>query len=302
MSVSYFIYNFYQDDYLPEQVRDHHESNGDSSLKSFSNNTTKKKFVPRKQYHEDNEYKRSDDEIVTLNNLPGGELASLRKDIQELEAFNAECEKKYNEFMPPNQIIDPINSQYFQDIDRLILDLQRGLNLYTASEARARALEFSDQAETTLGALEEVSSRDFATILRAPLVCRQTNLSVLLESVIELAEEDRLSNEQKEQIASFMAVEIAKSLEIDNLQDNILMNLTLLKGVGLLAGVEDGFYKELEQIFDELRGHYTSVYEEPDVDTIVNPGQVYSDYRFHQSRSSQRAQDLIYSYLDKYFE
>lgn len=134
------------------------------------------------------------------------------------------------------------------------------------------------------------------------LCVAQTNLSVLLESVIELAEEDRLSDEQKEQIASFMAVEIAKSLEIDNLQDNILMNLTLLKGVGLLAGVEDGFYKELEQIFDELRGHYTSVYEEPDVDTIVNPGQVYSDYRFHQSKSSQRAQDLIYSYLDKYFE
>ncbi|AYF45123.1 MULTISPECIES: hypothetical protein [Halobacteriovorax] len=304
MSVSYFLYHFYQDDYLPQKVRGHYESEGQKELKPFSNNTPKKKFVPRKQFHEDNEYKRSDDQVVTIEGLPAGELAQLGGEIQKLEMLNLDCEKSINSNLPPSQIIDPINSSYFQNPDEVIMNLKRAVTFYNDVKARQEALRFVERAEYALSSYEQVSATDFGKILRAPLVCRQSNLTIFFESIIELAEEGEFTAIQKENIVGFMTTEIFKSLSNDYLQDNILMHLTLLKGVGLLSGADQSYFTELESIYDELRAVYSSVYEAPETDNlkVVNPGDVYMEYQARQKQSAARSLELIDNYLDIYLQ
>ncbi len=294
MALGYYFYTYYNDEYHPEALREQHSQNAPIAFTDRA--LPKKKFVPRKQFHEQVDYKRSDDQVVALNNIgpDTGAFSELSAVIEDLKRTNADCEQSFNSVMPPAQIIDP-NSGYFGQESNIANLVNRALDQLTNNEGRAIAKRFPELAQEALDSVDEISEEDMATIMRAPLVCRQSNITVLFETIIEMSSEGKLTDAQRAEIVDSAVNKLVVSLETDSLQDNILMSLTLLKAVGSLSSKNQEYFSELEAIYDEMSTSQAGFDQASAKNAkVVNPGEVYRNYRERQRGFSSSVVEILY--------
>ncbi|EPZ52258.1 hypothetical protein M902_2454 [Bacteriovorax sp. BAL6_X] len=302
MALGYYFYTYYNEQYHPEALREQYSQS--SSITFTDRALPKKKFVPRKQFHEQADYKRSDDQVVVLSNFgpDGGAFSELSANIEDLKKSNSDCEQAYNSVMPPTQIIDPNSGYYAQESN--IANLVSGvLDQFVGNDGRAMARNFPELAQEALDSVDEISEEDMATIMRAPLICRQSNITVLFETIIEMSSEDRITQAQRAQIIDSTVNKLVSSLEIDSLQDNILVSLTLLKAVGSLSNKDSEYFSELESIYDEMSTSQTG-FEQASAKNakIVNPGEFYRNYRERQRGFSSSVIEILYLNFPEYLD
>ncbi|MFG1526819.1 hypothetical protein [Halobacteriovorax sp. RZ-2] len=294
MALGYYFYTYYNDEYHPEALREQYSQNAPIAFTDRA--LPKKKFVPRKQFHEQADYKRSDDQVVALNGLgpDSGVFSELSSTIEELKKSNSDCEVTFNEYLPPAQIIDPDSSFYAQD-ESIVNLVNRSLDLLMNLEGRAIAKRFPQYAQEALDSVDEISEEDMAAIMRAPLVCRQSNITVLFETIIEMSSEGKLTDAQRAEIVDSAVNKLVVSLEADSLQDNILMSLTLLKAVGSLSSKNQEYFSELEAIYDEMSTSQAGFDQASAKNAkVVNPGEVYRNYRERQRGFSSSVVEILY--------
>ncbi|MFG1547246.1 hypothetical protein [Halobacteriovorax sp. XZX-2] len=301
MALGYYFYTYYNDEYHPEALREQYSQNAPVA---FTNRELpKKKFVPRKQFHEKSDYKRSDDEVVALVGLgmDNGVFSELSGSIEELRKANIDCEQTYNDYMPPAQIIDPNSGFYAKEDGNVLSLLNRAMDLLINIEGRAIAKRFPELAQEALDSVDEISEDDMAKIMRAPLVCRQSNITVLFETLIEMSSEGKISDNQRAEIVGSMVNKLVVSLESDSLQDNILMSLTLLKALGSLSSKNDEYFSELESIYDEMAATQVGIMKDSDKKAkVVNPGEIYRNYRERQRGFSSSVIEILYISYPEY--
>lgn len=302
MALAYYFYHIYQDEYRPETLRHQYGTAVKRKLMARAKEPVKK-FVPRQEYHENSGYKRSSDVDVALvksDTKAAGVLFELQNDITELGEANAECEERYNLVLPPDKIIDPEND-FFADESQLVPTINVAFNRYGNGASRDMAVGFPKKAQEVLYQYEEVSAADFSKILRAPLICRQSNLTVYMETLVEIAQEGGLSDQTKNGLLLEAFDFLSESLESNQLQDNILMSLTLLKAMGVMAGAQQSYFTELEGIYDSMTSDYSSLYDgDTEEKVIVNPGEVYNEYLFRQRAAAGDILDILRVNFAKY--
>ncbi|MGI4993410.1 hypothetical protein ACRXCV_12310 [Halobacteriovorax sp. GFR7] len=300
MALGYYFYTYYNDEYHPEALREQYSQ---SAPIAFTDRALpKKKFVPRKQFHEKTDYKRSDDQVVALNNIgpDTGAFSELSAVIEDLRRSNADCEQSFNSVMPPAQIIDPDSGYYAQESNIANL-VNRALDQLTNNEGRAIAKRFPELAQEALDSVDEISEEDMAAIMRAPLVCRQSNITVLFETIIEMSSEDKITQAQRAEIIDSTVNKLVMSLETDGLQDNILMSLTLLKAIGSLSSKDSEYFSELESIYDEMSTSQAGLNQASAKNAkVVNPGEVYRNYRERQRGFSSSVIEILYLNYPEY--
>ena len=271
---------------------------------SFKAKGTIRKFIPRKQYHEASGYKRSSSKDVELESADRAYsvLELLADDLEALELGNSECESMYNEFLPSESIIDP-EGDFFSDPLSFKQVLVKAIEMYNGVKPREFARVFPEKVEEALNTVDRIPAEDFGKLLRAPLICRQSNLTVYLETVVEAVEESQLTVSQKELMVAEVLAKLSYSIEVDTLQDNILLSLTILKGMGLLDGQTEEFYVDLENIYDSMTQSYSSLYNQNDKTKMLdNPADRYREYMNRQRVAAEDVNDLMYRYFRKYLQ
>ncbi len=284
-------------------VREHHNESTRSI--HFTNKRLQKKFVPRKEYHDNNDYKRSSDKVAVVNagQFGDGALSELQVEIEALKSANADCEVTINDLLPRDAIIDS-KSTFYSSRDSLAQIFGQAMSLYESSQGRVDARKFPQRAQEVLDNYDEIKTEDFSRILRATdSICRQTNLTIFVESIVDLAREGELTDLQKAQVLSVMTNSLLDSLEVDSLQDNTLMALSLMKGMGNLSGRSSEYRATLEEVYDAMTAEYEKYSSKSsDTDKLVRPGDVYRDYRTRQRALAAELMDVIYANFDEFIE
>ncbi|MFG1513132.1 hypothetical protein ABMA71_00885, partial [Halobacteriovorax sp. ZH3_bin.1] len=165
----------------------------------------------------------------------------------------------------------------------------------------AIAKRFPELAQEALDSVDEISEEDMAAIMRAPLVCRQSNITVLFETIIEMSSEDKITQAQRAEIIDSTVNKLVMSLETDGLQDNILMSLTLLKAIGSLSSKDSEYFSDLESIYDEMSTSQAGLNQASAKNAkVVNPGEVYRNYRERQRGFSSSVIEVLYLNYPEY--
>ena len=250
MLVGYLCYQYLQDDYIPEYKREFH------SLVPKKGQS----FVKRKQYHEvveeayGDEIDKSTTEVTGKNKNSKVELL-LHEVMNLLKDKNTSCEKYIEGFMPNESLIDA-ESDIYNNADML-----RG-KLEGAFENSFRRDIIFDSIEEIAKILEGVDKlgRDmFYQVLRSLMICRNGDLSILLEGIHDA----KISDTDKDKLTKKI-VEIlwASIREGDALPDNMLFTIQIMRQIGEAKKLGPTFESELDDIHERIANFDEFYFEE----------------------------------------
>ena len=256
--VGYFFYQYLQDDYIPEYKREFHAKSPKKS----------QDYIKRKQYHEvveeayleETESERRDEN----GNLSNQKIAlRLHEVIQLLKDKNLSCERFVDGMMPTSELIDSDSPTYnnFESFSKKFDSI--------LENAFRREIIF-DSITEIITILEEVDKleRDmFYQTLRSLMICRNGDLSVLLESMhdAKIADEDKEKINRKIVEAIWLTIK-----EGDILPDNLLFAIKIMRQLGDAKKLGDSFQGELDEVHERISSYDEFYFDEIHSSEIVN--------------------------------
>ncbi|EQC51736.1 hypothetical protein [Bacteriovorax sp. DB6_IX] len=265
----YFIYDYLEDDYIPEQKRHFYK---ETRLKR-----KKPSYVRRQLLHEEVP-EAEEQEIESIakqfkGNTP--DVEKIKALIKKLDNRNKECEKFLAQNLPNEQIIDPENP-IFLNADQVIGKLDFIFNDILYRDISMTAIKaFGDFYQEQ----REVDSDLFFNSLRSTLICRGADISLFLESAYEAMKQGQWSPEEVTRFNRTLLNLVSSSLDHDNLPDNLLFSLNVLRLVGTSSGFNEDFYGELDDVYGRISAYEDQFFDEiQDGQVIFSPGDKFQNY------------------------
>jgi len=263
----YFIYDYLQVDYIPEQKR--------SFYKRSRLEKNKPVYKRRQLLHEElPEYEETAPIELAIEGS-AGDIQRIRELIKQLDKRNKECEAIIGRTLPNEEIIDPENP-IFKNPELLT---EKITGVFDQILHRDIAISSLKTFESYYQEKTEVESDLFFNSLRSTLICRGADIGLFLESAYEAMDEDRWTKNDIEVFNSKVLGLLASSLEYDTLPDNLLFSLNILRLVGKSGKLGDDYYSELDDVYGRISAYEDSFFDEiQDNQKIYSPGDKFQNY------------------------